>query len=72
MREVKLLAISYLKLREILREREIQNKALKVMAKISHDTIAKISKDKFISLESLEKIARALDAEIGDIISLKD
>lgn len=65
------MAITYLKLRELLLKRKIQNKELKVMAKVSHDTIAKIFKDEYMSGESLEKIARCLGVDIGDIISLK-
>ena len=63
--------ISYLKLRELLREKGIQHKELKIISKVSNDTIAKIYKDEYMSMESIEKIARALEVDIGDIVSLK-
>lgn len=63
--------ITYIKLRELLIERKIQLKELKLMTKINNNTLAKIHKDEHMSTKSLEKIARALGVDIGDIISLK-
>jgi len=65
------MAISYRRLREILVERKIQKKVLHKEGKISNDVIAKIDKDEYMSLESLEKIARFLGVDIGDIVELK-
>ena len=65
------MGISYLKLRELLLERNISLKVLQIMSEVNHDILSKIYKDNYISLRSLEKIARSLEVEIGDIVSLK-
>jgi putative transcriptional regulator len=64
-------AISYKRLRDILYDNDIKMKVLEKDTGISHTTLSKINKDEYISLESLETIARYLKREIGDIISLK-
>jgi len=46
-------------------------KTLEIETGISHTTLAKINKDEYIHLETLEILARHLKVEIGDIISLK-
>jgi DNA-binding Xre family transcriptional regulator len=63
--------ISYKKLQDILIIRSIQMKELHYNAHISNDAIAKISKDEYISMKNLERIARYLKVNIGDIIELK-
>lgn len=66
------MGVTYIKLRELLINRGMQLKELKLMTKINNNTIAKIYKDEHMNSESLERIARALEVEIGDIISLQD
>jgi DNA-binding Xre family transcriptional regulator len=66
------MGISFLKLREYLRQKEITLKALEIMSKVNHDTLSNIYKDEYISLKSLEKIGRALGLKIGDIVDYKD
>ncbi len=39
-------------------------------AGISGNILAKLGKDEYVSLESLEKICRCLDCDIGDIVSI--
>jgi DNA-binding Xre family transcriptional regulator len=63
--------ISYRKLRDILDIRDIQLKELHYAVPISNDAIAKIKKDEYISMNNLEKLARYLKVNIGDIIELK-
>ena len=65
------MAISYKKLRELLFNKNIKFKVLEKDTKISHTTLSKINKDEYISLDTLELIARYLHVEIGDIVSLK-
>lgn len=65
------MAISYRKLREILVDRQIQKRILHIEANLSNDVIAKIDKDEYMSLESLERIARYLGVDIGDLVELK-
>lgn len=66
------MGISYLKLREYMRENNITLKALEIMSKVNHDTLSNIYKDEYISIRSIEKIARALGKDIGEIVSLKN
>ena len=40
-------------------------------AGISNDVIAKIDKDEYMALESLERIARFLNVDIGDLVEVK-
>ncbi|MDP4120982.1 MAG: helix-turn-helix transcriptional regulator [Bacillota bacterium] len=63
--------ITYKKLRNILDLADMQLKELHHGAGISNDAIAKINKDEYISMKNLEKIARYLKKNIGDIIELK-
>jgi DNA-binding Xre family transcriptional regulator len=65
------MGITYIKLRELLIQKDISLKVLGIMSSVNHDTLSNIYKDKYISLSSLEKIARCLGVEIGDIVSLK-
>jgi len=66
------MGISYQKLRELLVERGIQRKVLIAELKFSSKTTARINQDKYLDMETLEIIARYLNVNIGDIISLKD
>lgn len=63
--------ISYLKLRELLRERGISHKELYEKAHVGNNALARIQKDGYMDMESLEKIARYLNVEFGDIVSRK-
>ena len=54
-----------------MNDKNIQYKYLRITSGVNHSTLAKIKKDKYVSLESLEKIARALGVNIGDIVELK-
>lgn len=65
------MAISYKKLREILFDRSIKMNVLEKDTGISHTTLTKINKDEYISLETLEIIARHLGVDISELISLK-
>jgi DNA-binding Xre family transcriptional regulator len=39
---------------------------------LTNETVAKINKDEYISLKSLEKLARYFNCKIGDLVELKD
>jgi DNA-binding Xre family transcriptional regulator len=67
----KYVGVSYRKLRRILFERRILLKVLRQNLHIGADTLSKINKDNYMSLETLEKIARFLDVNIGDIVELR-
>ena len=65
------MGISYRKLRELMIELKMQKKTLHMDAGISNDVIAKIDKDEYMALESLERIARFLNVDIGDLVEVK-
>jgi len=66
------MGISYAKLRELLIARKISRKELKANTNLSNGVLARIDKDEYMSLEALERIARSLNVDIGDIVQLKD
>lgn len=60
--------VSYDKLWKILIDRKMNRTELKDMAGISFNVLAKMGKREAISLESLYKICKALNCNIGDVI----
>lgn len=61
------MAVSYDKLFKILQEKGIKKTELLKKLKLSSATIAKLSKNEFVSLEVLEKICQCLNCNIEDI-----
>ena len=59
--------VSYDKLWKILIDKRMN---LKDMAGISFNVLAKMGRNEYISMDSLEKICCALDCNIGDIIDI--
>ena len=60
--------IDYSKLWEKVKEKGIKNKTdLIPMAGISTNILAKLSKGEFISMDSLQKICKALQCDVGDV-----
>lgn len=60
--------VDYSKLWEKVREKGIKNKTnLIPMAGISTNILAKLSKGEFISMDSLQKICKALPCDVGDV-----
>ena len=63
----------YRKLWIRLIEKGIKNKTdLIPLAGISTNILAKLNKDEFVSMESLQKICKALSCDIGDIVSFEE
>lgn len=65
------MGISYRKLRELLIERKMKRLDLHKQAGIGNVTLSKINKDEYMDMESLERIARYLEVDIGDIVEIK-
>ena len=63
--------VSYDKLWKILIDKRMNRTELKDMAGISFNVLAKMGRNEYISMDSLEKICCALDCNIGDIIDIK-
>ncbi len=62
--------ISYKKLWVLLAEREIKGKYLKDVVNLDQVTYSKLRSNKYVSLHTLERIARSLSVDLGDIVGL--
>lgn len=59
---------SYNKLWKLLIDKKMLKKDLISQTGLNSSTIAKLSKDKQVSMEVLGKICKALDCNVGDIV----
>lgn len=66
------MSVSYDKLWKLLIYKKMNRSALKDMAGISFNVLAKLGKEEPVSLESLNKICKALKCDIGDIMEFTD
>ena len=66
------MAVSYKKLWKILIDKEMNKTQLKEAAGVSSNVIAKLGKNEPVAIETLRKIAIALDVDISDIIGLEE
>lgn len=62
--------ISYNKLWKLLIDKNMNKQDLQEKAKIASGTIAKMGRGEFVSMDVLYRIARALDVDFGDIVSI--
>lgn len=62
------MSVSYDKLWKVLIDKKMNRTELKDAAGISFNVLAKMGKNEFISMESLQKICRTLSCNIGDIM----
>ena len=62
--------ISYNKLFKLLIDKDLKKTNLVKGAGISAGTLAKLSKNEYISMESLIKICSFLDCDIEDVVEL--
>lgn len=65
------MSISYKKLWMKIAEKEMKKTDLKDVIGISSNTLAKLGKNEYISLEIIERICIGLNCDIGDIIEIK-
>ena len=63
--------IEYKRLRHILIDRGIKVSDMCSKLGISRPTQSKLNKDEYVSLDTLERIAKFLECEIGDIVEIK-
>ncbi len=60
--------VDYKKLWKLLIDKNIKKKTdLIPMAGISTNILAKMNKGEFVSMESIQKVCKALDCDVGDI-----
>ena len=64
------MAISYIKLWKLLLDKKLKKTDLIPIANISTTTLARLSKDKAVSMEVMTRICKALSCDIGDIMEV--
>lgn len=65
--------VDYRKLWKLLIDKGIKNKTeLLEMADISTNILAKLGRGEFISMESLQKICKALNCDVGDVCVINE
>lgn len=62
------MALSYNKLWKLLIDKELKKSDLNKLTGISDSTMAKLTKGENINTEILERICKALDCQIADIV----
>ena len=65
------MSVCYDKLWKILIDKKMNRTDLKDAAGISFNVLAKMGREEFVSMESLYKICRVLDCDIGSIMEFK-
>jgi len=66
------MSISYKKLWKMLIDKDMKKKDLQEAAGISSSSITKMGKNENISTETLTKVCKALDCDIGEIVEFVD
>ena len=64
------MAVSYTKLWKLLLDKKMKRTDLKTVSGISCSSLAKLGKDDYVSLESIDKICCTLDCNVGDILDV--
>ena len=62
------MAVSYNKLWKLLIDKKMNKTQLKETAGISTNAVAKLGRNESVSLDTLEKICKMLQCNIGDIV----
>lgn len=63
---------NYKKLWKILIDKDMKKTDLISVANISANILAKMNKGENISMDSLQKICKALECDVGDIVTFED
>ena len=66
------MAVTYTKLWKLLLDKKLKRTDLKEIAGISSSTLAKLGKDEYVSMESIDRICAALKCDISDVISVSN
>lgn len=64
------MAVSYKKLWKLLIDKNLNKTQLRLITGISTNAIAKLGKDQPVSVDILEKICKALNCDINDIMEI--
>lgn len=63
---------NYKRLWKILIDKDMKKTDLLKVANISSNILAKMSKGENVSMDSLQKICKALECDVGDIVSFEE
>ena len=66
------MAVSYKKLFHLMIDRNISNAELMEKANFSPNIITRLKRDNYISLDTIEKICKALHCGVDDILEFHD
>lgn len=66
------MSLNYNKLWKLLIDRNLKKNDLHLITGLSQSTIAKLSKGENVNTDVLERICKALNCEIGDIVEIKE
>lgn len=66
------MAVSYKKLFHLMIDRDISNAQLMERANFSPNIITRLKRDNYISLDTIEKICKALHCGVDDILEFID
>ena len=66
------MAVTYKKLFKILIDRDMKKQTLAEKAQISPATISKMAAGENVTMEVVEKVCRALDVKVDDILDFVD
>ena len=64
--------VDYRKLWKLLIDKKMKKADLIALAGVSANVMAKLNKGDFVSMDSLQKICRALHCDVGDICVMND
>ena len=64
------MAVSYKPLWHTLIEKDMNREDLKKAANITSNVVARMGKNEYVNLESIEKICLALDCKIEDVVEI--
>ena len=63
---------NYKKLWKLLIDKDMKKTDLLTVANISSNILAKMSKGENVSMDSLQKICKALECDVGDIVTFEE
>ena len=64
--------VDYKKLWKLLIDKDMKKTDLITVAGISSNVLAKLNKGEFVSMESTQKVCKALDCDVGDICVMNE
>ena len=66
------MAVTYTELWKLLLDKKLKRTDLKEIAGISSSTLAKLGKDEYVSMESIDRICAALKCDISEVLSVSN